>query len=402
MLTTWSALPALMTLLAALVGLPVAVLFVEICAALATRRPSASRGGNARAGRLAVLVPAHNEGRGLLPTIEDIKAQLQDGDRLLVVADNCSDDTYEVARAAGADVIARHDLTRIGKGYALDFGLRHLVADPPDVVIIVDADCRLGDGALHTLAATCQETQRPAQALYLMTAPPGSPINYQVAEFAWRVKNWARPLGLATLRLPCPLLGTGMAFPWDAIRSVELASGEIVEDVKLGLDLAIRGRPPLFCPSAVVTSLFPASAAGADTQRQRWEHGHIGLLVRMAPRLIWEALRRRDAALLALALDLAVPPLVLLALVVVATGGLAGIVLFAGIATAPAAISGATLTALMLAIVFAWLGFGRDVLPAKDFPALIRFMSRKLPLYGRMLTRGLVTEWVRTERKKSD
>ena len=54
------------------------------------------------------------------------------------------------------------------------------------------------------------------QILDLMTAPEDSPINYRVAEFAWRVNNWVRPLGLAALGLPCQLMGTGMAFPWDA------------------------------------------------------------------------------------------------------------------------------------------------------------------------------------------
>ena len=111
------------------------------------------------------------------------------------------------------------------------WGLRHLGMDPPDIVIIVDADCRLADSAIDRLAAACAVTHRPVQALDLMTAPDESPINFRVAEFAWRLKNWVRPLGLRALGLPCQLMGTGMAFPWDLIRSADLASG---------LD---RGRP---------------------------------------------------------------------------------------------------------------------------------------------------------------
>ena len=101
-----------------------------------------------------------------------------------------------------------------------------------------------------------------------MTAPDQSTINYQMAEFAWRVKNWVRPLGLSALGLPCQLMGTGMAFPWAVIRSAKLASGQIVEDLNLGLDLAMAGSPPIFCPSAQVTSRFPISAAAAERQRQ--------------------------------------------------------------------------------------------------------------------------------------
>ena len=139
----------------------------------------------------------------------------------------------------------------------MDFGLKHLSQDPPAIVIVIDADCRIAEGTIDQLAATCAATHRPVQALNLMTAPDESPINYRVAEFAWRVKNWVRPSGLNALNLPCQLMGTGMAFPWELIRSADLAHGSIVEDVKLGLDLAQAGSPPLFCPSAEVKSHFP-------------------------------------------------------------------------------------------------------------------------------------------------
>ena len=88
-----------------------------------------------------------------------------------------------------------------------------------------------------------------------MTAAPGSRVNHQVAEFAWRVKNMARPLSLTALGLLCQLVGTGMAFPWALIRSVDLGSGQIVEDLKLGLDLAGAGYPPGFCPDAIVKKI---------------------------------------------------------------------------------------------------------------------------------------------------
>ena len=119
-----------------------------------------------------------------------------------------------------------------------------------------------------------------------MTAPAGSSINYQVAEFAWRVKNWIRPLGLHALNLPCQLVGTGMAFPWEVIQSANLATEHLVEDLKLGLDLAAAGHPPLFCPAAIVKSTFPPTLKGAANQRERWEHGHMGLSFAKAPGLI--------------------------------------------------------------------------------------------------------------------
>ena len=160
-----------LVILATLLGLSVALFLVEIVAAVSL--PQRGRPMPARVDssvRVAVLVPAHNQSTNLLPTITDIKAQLRTGDRLLVVADNCSDDTAAVA-AVAAEVVIRNDTLQKGKGFALDFGLRHLAMDPPDVVDFVDADCRVADGAIDRFAAACQITDRPVQALNLMIAP---------------------------------------------------------------------------------------------------------------------------------------------------------------------------------------------------------------------------------------
>jgi len=352
--------------------------------------------------RAAVVVPAHNEGTGLISTLQDVRAQLQSGDRLVVVADNCCDDTAAVAARAGAEVIERNDLARKGKGYALDWGLRHLDTDPPDVVLIIDADCRLRDNALAQLIQICANTGRPVQALYLMTAPDQtSNISFKISEFAWRIKNVVRPTGLASIGLPCQLMGTGMAFPWRVIRSVELASGEIVEDLKLGLDLAAAGSPPLFCSSAIVTSQFPETTAAAQSQRQRWEHGHIGL-IRMVPGLLWSAIRRRNLDLFVLALDLAVPPLFLLGLLLTAMAAISGVFALFATTFTPLAISAAGVALYAIAIGLAWRKCGRDLLNSSTLPLLGPYISSKLRSYSRLVTRGAVSEWVRTDRTKID
>jgi cellulose synthase/poly-beta-1,6-N-acetylglucosamine synthase-like glycosyltransferase len=385
--------------LAVAVAFPVAVLLVEIFAAIVPMREPASHRSSGRRARVTVLVPAHDESAQIRPTVEGVAAQLGVGDRVLVIADNCTDDTASIAAAAGAEVIERHDPTKVGKGYALDCGVRHLRADPPDILIVVDADCGLGAGAIERLASTCRATGRPVQALYLMTAPDHCAVNHRVAEFAWRVKNWVRPLGLHRLGLPCQLMGTGMAFPWPAIDTAGLANGEIVEDLRLGLDFALAGAPPEFCPSAVVTSKFPVSAVGATAQRQRWEHGHLQMIRTFAPRLFWLAVVRRNLGLAALALDLAVPPLAMLALI------LTGALFFAG---AAALLSG-SYAGLLLAVadligfsatILLTLRWSRDLLPVHPVLSIAFYILAKLPLYRCMLTSGGTPMWIRTDRTK--
>jgi glycosyltransferase involved in cell wall biosynthesis len=393
----------LLTVLAAAVGVLVAIFFLEIGAATllpqGARMPPRSR---APRPRIAVLVPAHNESTQILPTLGDIKSQLRSGDRLLIVADNCSDNTAEVAARAGAEVTVRTDPARRGKGYALDYGRSHLATDPPEVLVIIDADCRLSDQCLERLATTCVAARRPVQALDLMTAPASAPGEYGISEFAWRVKNWVRPLGLRALKLPCQLVGTGMAFPWDTIRHIDLANGLLMEDVKLGLDLALIGKAPIFCPSAVVTSFFPATREGSKTQRKRWEHGHLGLILTIVPQALYAALRTANFSLLALALDIAVPPLSLLVALLcvsVATTAFAAVI---GIAWMPLIISVGSTILFAAAGLLAWWTHGRDLLKPSALVSIAGYAAAKLPLYYQFLSRRAPSQWIRTDRSPSE
>jgi len=389
-----------LAILASLVAIPVAVFFVEVVAAIILpQRDSVVLRSEDDRRRVCVLVPAHDEGVGLLPTLQDIKTQMRAGDRLLVVADNCMDNTAAVAAAAGAEVVERNDSDRKGKGYALAWGLRHLGMDPPDIVIVVDADCRLADNAIDRLAAICALTQRPVQAFSLMIASNESPINSQVAEFAWRVKNYVRPLGLRALGLPCQLMGTGTAFPWDVIRSANL-SGSIVEDLKLGLDLALAGNPTTFYPFVKITSEFPFTVNGIQSQRLRWERGHIETLLTAVPRLLFAAISRASLDLLTLALDLAVPPLSLLGMLVIGMLAITGLATSLGISPAAIFISAASLVGFTAGIFLSWLKYGREILPLGAILLIPSYVIGKLPIYARAIFRKAGSQWVRTDRGK--
>ena len=106
---------------AALVLVFATVLFVEVASAIVLPEWDAAEEGER--GSVAVLMPAHNESRLIAETIRSVAPQLRSGDRLIVVADNCSDNTAAIAAAEGAEVVIRNDSVRRGKGYALDRGV---------------------------------------------------------------------------------------------------------------------------------------------------------------------------------------------------------------------------------------------------------------------------------------
>lgn len=353
-----------------------------------------------RALRVAVLVPAHNEAAVIATTLAGLLPQLRPGDRLLVVADNCTDDTAELARAAGAEVVERSHETERGKGYALDFGVRHLTQNPPDVLVIVDADCWVQPGSLQTLSDLAGTHNRPVQALYLMSVPPGAPLKQRVAAWAWRVKNGVRPLGWHRMGWPCQLMGTGMAFPWAMAERMALANGHLVEDMKLGADLALAGAPPLFCPQALVTSEFPTATAAQQSQRKRWEHGHLSMLFSLGPRVLWQGMKRGHMPTVAMALDLLVPPVALLGMLLALLWCAAlGFALWAGGAyVGPLVLATLLVFLFKLALWRAWWGWGRDLVSATEAMKLPLVLLGKVPLYVGFVFRRQ-RAWVRTERK---
>jgi cellulose synthase/poly-beta-1,6-N-acetylglucosamine synthase-like glycosyltransferase len=383
-----------LTAVAILLLVPALVLFAQVVLAADAQ---GSQPLPARRPRVAVLIPAHDEAAGIAASLATISPQLEAGDRLLVVADNCSDDTAQAAAAAGADVAVRTDAQRRGKGYALAFGVEVLAADPPEVVLIVDADCAVQRGAVDRLARDCAAHQRPVQALYLMQSPPGAGLRTRIAEFAWVVKNLVRPLGWHRAGWPCQLMGTGMAFPWTLIRGAPLASGHLVEDMQLGLDLAAAGSPPRFSPEARVTSVFPLQAAGLAAQRTRWEHGHLGVIATQAPRLLGLAVVRGHGPLAAMVLDLCVPPLAALVLMLLGVLLLAVLLALAGGGAVPLVIAAAAVVLVIAAVLLAWAGHARHIVSLRELLGVPLYVLGKLPIYARLFGQRQV-EWVRTKR----
>lgn len=392
---------SVLLLLAVIVSIPILTLWIECLVASLTgpgtwvASPELSEKST-----LALLMPAHNEAGTITPILEGIQRQLRPQDRLLVIADNCTDDTAAVARATGATVLERHDTTRRGKGYALDFGIRALSQDAPDVVVLMDADCQIKSGSILSLAAKAIATRRPTQAIYLFDVPNKTSTKALISAFAITVKNWVRPLGMMKLGLPSLLFGTGMAFPWDALTSVNIASGHIVEDMKLGFDLAIAGYPPLFDPAVNVMGQLPTADTAATSQRTRWEHGHLKVLTEYVPRLLWQSARQLRFDLLALCLDLAVPPLSLLVMLWAAVLGLTAVGGALGLGWMAALVALISGGLLFTAIAAAWFRFSRKDIPLKSLVSFAVYLLWKIPLYIKYLIKPQ-SDWVRTERSKN-
>jgi cellulose synthase/poly-beta-1,6-N-acetylglucosamine synthase-like glycosyltransferase len=378
---------------------PVAVYGLEVIASCWSKRQRQTVSGKAVRPRVAVIVPAHDEQSGIAATLRSIQAQLSPEDQLVVVADNCKDKTASIARELHATVLERRDEYRRGKGFALAFGLEKLSADPPEVVLFFDADCRLGPGTVDLLAHEAHAAQCPAQALYLCEPTADGGPQQRISSLAFRFKNLVRTVGMTRLGGGCHLTGSGMALPWKLVDKVPWATGNVVEDMQLGIDFTAAGYAPRFVPEATVFSNLPASDAGLLAQRRRWEHGFLATALNQVPVLFSQAVERRSWALLVLAVDLAIPPLALLSMALGAVWLATLLIWLVGLGGLPLVIATFAGFSFAAATLLGWAVHCRDVAPARVLLQVPQYLLAKVPLYLQFLTQR-EQRWVRAERTR--
>ncbi len=356
--------------------------------------------------RTTVLIPAHNEALTIGGTVQALLDALDDETAIsvLVVADNCSDDTAQIARGHGVTVIERQDLTQRGKGFALAFGRDHLAKLPsdeqPQAVIVLDADCRTDRASLQVLAGQAHVLQVPVQASNLLRSHKQAPPMVQISNFAMLVKNLVRARGMNRIGGGITLFGTGMAFPWPIFAKAALANADLVEDMRLALDLARDGVKVQLIEDARIVS-EPAAAKDMTAQRSRWEHGFIQTAMSQAMPLLGSGLFRFSRHLMAIGMHLLVPPFALLFLLSGVLLVVVGVLGWLSATLWPAWVLLGALMAALGAVVLAWLREGRKVL---DFQAILRapaYILWKIPLYLGFF-KNRQTGWNRTRREGED
>lgn len=387
-------------IVAAVLSVPLGVVTIQCFVALFARRSTRQDLLLGERPSIVVLIPAHNEASIIARTLVSVRSHLGENDRIVVIADNCSDETAVVARSYGVEVRERREPLHQGKGYAIEYGLRTMASNPPDVVIMLDADCVIERGDLEQLAQTAADTGRPVQSVYLMNPPMDATPRDILSAFAFCIRNLVRPLGLHALGLPCLLTGSGMAFPWRVLRTAGMRGESIVEDMQLAVDMIRAGHPPLFCPQVVVRSLLPSLSSNAAKQRTRWEHGHLRTMFAAVPKLLATAISRRKLSAAVLALDLSVPPLSLLAIGVLIVGLAAIAVGFVGGSWTPCVLLGTSSLLVMTTLTFAWLKFARHDISATTLLATPLYLLWKLPIYLRFVFQPH-TSWNKTSREEA-
>jgi len=380
-------------------GLPVlAAASYLFIATLLSRRPAIpvpSQGAR----KFRFIVPAHNESAGIGETVRSLLAvdYPSTSFEVVVVADNCEDDTAAQARAAGAIVLERKDAERRGKGYALLLAFSNL---PPEVdaVVVIDADTLVSPNILRAFAARRDLGAVAIQADYAVRNPNAAWRTRLIA-IAFGAFHIVRSRARERLSLSCGLRGNGMCFSAALLSEVPHEAFSIVEDVEYGLRLGEAGHRVQYADEAHVYGEMVSTAAAAASQRRRWEEGRKDLVRRNGVRLLRAGLRQGDRVLCDLALDLLIPPLSRIAVFSVLGLLLAGALSFeAGRCVWSATLYGWSLFAVVLYVLRGWSVSGTGARGLLDLGLAPLYVVWKAGLRLRKASRP-TSSWVRTKRE---
>jgi len=350
--------------------------------------------------RFDVIVPAHNESAVIERCVASLKRIDWPADRfrVVVVADNCTDNTAELVRNAGADAWERHNEELRGKGYALDHAFALSRAQGrADAVVVVDADSEVSTNLLAAFAARIEQGAQAVQAHYGVLNPRAS-WRTRLLALAHGSFHTVRSRARERLHLSCGLRGNGWCVTHAVLKQVPYRAYSLTEDLEYGIELGLAGHRVWYADEAHSDADMVSAEPVARKQRQRWEHGRFQLVRDKTLPLLKAALQRRNAVCLDLALDLMVLPISYVAFNVILL-----LLLAAGVTWWQAALQNwlwlgfACMAGLVLYVLrgaqlsgMGWRGF-------VDLAAAPLFLVWKLAtMFRRRESQG----WVRTERER--
>lgn len=348
--------------------------------------------------RFDIVIPAHNEGAVIARTLASMStiAWPSSHYRVIVVADNCTDDTADIARASGALVWERNDPAHRGKGYALAHAFeqcrREAVAD---AVIVVDADSDVTPNLLQAFAARIARGAAVIQAAHGIRNARSS-WRSALTAIAYGAFHFLRSRARERLQVSCGLRGNGMCFALPFLQQFPYRAYSLAEDVEYGIELGLQGVRVWYVDEGGVAAEAADNPAAAGRQRQRWEGGRRALLKQYGLALGRAAVREHSAICLDLLLDLLIPPLsqlvvwlaVLSACATVASAWLPGFLPWLGIYAA-------CFTSIALYVFRGWQLSGTGLFGLRALLRAPVFVIWKL--YARLVNRK-TSQWIRTDR----
>ena len=249
----------------------------------------------------ALVVCAHNEDKVIAPLVDNLK-RLNYSDELydiFVVADNCSDNTAQVARDAGAIVHERFSETGKGKGYAMDWMFNRLfkMERQYDAVCVFDADNLVHPNFLREMNSRLCNGERLIQG-YLDSKNPNDTWISGVFSISFWVVNHVWHLAKYNIGLSSCLGGTGMCIDSEILKRYGWGATCLTEDMEFTMKAIMENIPTTWAHDAIIYDEKPLTFKAAWNQRKRWAQGHFDVANRYLGPMLKKAIKERNIVVL--------------------------------------------------------------------------------------------------------
>ena len=223
--------------------------------------------------RYAVLISARNEANVIGNLIDCLHSQTYPSELIDIwlVADNCTDNTAEVARNMGCHVIERFNKEQVGKGYALTYLLDQMnesgASDPYDAFFVFDADNKLDK---HYI----EEMNKGFQAGFKILTSYRNSVNLSdnwvsSGSALWFIRE-SRFVSASRMWLgnSCHVGGTGFMFSQEIMRRNNGWKFHLLtEDLEFTMDSVLHGDRIGYCSTAILYDYGPALIKRAVRER---------------------------------------------------------------------------------------------------------------------------------------
>ncbi len=250
-----------------------------------------------------VLVPAHNEELLLSELMNSLRAQdyPENMYEVVVVADNCTDQTAKIAKHENVRTVERKNSRFVGKGYAIKYGLENIENETYDAVLIVDADSVVESGTLRELDRAIQQGARIMQC-YNGLANPDNSWFTRLMDVSRTFGNEVLGPAKEKIGLSSHLMGNGMCFVRDVIEKYGWDAFTVGEDWEYYAKLVMKGERIAFVNKARVYHRESVDLEQATSQRLRWSSGRFAVAAKYGTRLLLNGIKsgsilKTDAAL---------------------------------------------------------------------------------------------------------
>ena len=233
--------------------------------------------------KFMAIVPAHNEEHVIGNLIDSLKNQTYSSELvdIYVIADNCTDNTVQIAKDAGAIVIERREENKEKqtKGAALQWFLAQKIKENADydAFCVFDADNIVDKNFFTAMNKKLCQGEEVVQGYRDIKNPSDSWVSAGYAIFYWTMHRFYH-LARYNLGLSALLNGTGFMVKFDLIKPTGWDTKTLTEDIEFSLKTIIQGRRVGWAVDAIVYDEQPVGFKQSWSQRSRWTIGHMQCL----------------------------------------------------------------------------------------------------------------------------